>query len=89
VITYEAPKNYKEVLKMMEVEFINQEDPLLAMLEWLPHQLMQVEEVDFFRNHPIDRKYPFLWIDALYEKVREDGRVISIALMIAYGINRE
>ena len=28
-----APKNYKEVLKKMLVEFINQEDPLLAMLE--------------------------------------------------------
>jgi len=27
----------------MLVEFINQEDPLLAMLEWLVHQLMQME----------------------------------------------
>ncbi|MCD6194211.1 MAG: IS256 family transposase [Candidatus Aminicenantes bacterium] len=189
-----APKNYKEVLKKMLVEFINQEDPLLAMLEWLAHQLMQIEaeskvgaakgkhsperrtyfsgkrvrrvdtrvgtiylfipklrkggyipffltqkkrseaalmaliqeafingvstrkierlarslgiesisaaqvseinkglsqQVDFFRNRPLESEYPFLWIDALYEKVREGGRVISIALMIAYGINLE
>jgi len=47
------------------------------------------QQVDFFRNRPLESEYPFLWIDALYEKVREGGRVISIALMIAYGINRE
>jgi len=47
------------------------------------------QQVDFFRNRPLESEYPFLWIDALYEKVRDNGRVISIALMIAYGINRE
>lgn len=46
-------------------------------------------QVDFFRNLPLESEYPFLWIDVLYEKAKEDGRVISIALMIAYGINRE
>lgn len=30
-----------------------------------------------------------MWIDALYEKVRVDGRVISIALMIAYGVTSQ
>ncbi len=47
------------------------------------------QQVDSFRNRPLESEYPFLWIDALYEKVRDNGRVISIALMIAYGINRE
>jgi len=47
------------------------------------------EQVEYFRTKPLESEYPFLWIDALYEKVRDDGRVISIALMIAYGINRE
>jgi len=47
------------------------------------------EQVDYFRTRPLESEYPFLWIDALYEKVRDDGRVISMALMIAYGINRE
>lgn len=47
------------------------------------------EQVEYFRTRPLESEYPFLWIDALYEKVRDDGRVISMALMIAYGINRE
>lgn len=47
------------------------------------------EQVEEFRRRPLEAEYPFLWIDAVYEKVRVDGRVISIALMIAYGINSE
>jgi len=47
------------------------------------------EQVEYFRTKPLESDYPFLWIDALYEKVRDDGPVISLALMIAYGINRE
>jgi putative transposase len=47
------------------------------------------QQVEYFRTRPLESEYPFLWIDALYEKVRDDGRVISMALMIAYGINRE
>jgi transposase-like protein len=44
------------------------------------------EQVDYFRTRPLEEIYPFLWIDALYEKVRVDGRVMNIALMIAHGV---
>jgi len=44
------------------------------------------EQVDYFRTRPLEQIYPFLWIDALYEKVRVDGRVMNIALMIAHGV---
>ena len=189
-----AKTNYKELFKKILVDFIGQEDPLLAMLEWTTQQMMQIEaetkvgakkgehakerqtyfsgtrvrrmdtrlgtvylfipklrkggyipffiterkrseqalialiqeafingvstrkierlarslgiesisasqvseinkglseQVEYFRTKPLESEYPFLWIDALYEKVRDDGRVISMALMIAYGINRE
>ena len=47
------------------------------------------EQVESFRTRPLEAEYPFLWIDALYEKVRVDGRVISIALMIAYGVTSQ
>jgi putative transposase len=32
-------------------------------------------------------EYPFLWIDALYQMVRVEGRVVSVAVMIACGVN--
>jgi hypothetical protein len=45
------------------------------------------QEVEAFRNRPIEGNYPFLTVDATYFKVRENGRVVSKALMIAYGTN--
>lgn len=47
------------------------------------------KEVEAFRDRPIEGNYPFLTIDATYFKVRENGRVISKALMIAYGTGAE
>jgi putative transposase len=39
-----------------------------------------------FRTRPLTEKYPYLWLDALYEKARIDGQVISHAVVIAYGV---
>ena len=45
------------------------------------------EQVQEFRNRKLETQYPFIWVDALYEKVRENGRVISMAILIVYGVN--
>ena len=45
------------------------------------------KEVEAFRNRPLESKYPFLSVDAAYFRVRIKGRIISRALMIAYGVN--
>lgn len=47
------------------------------------------ERVEEFRCRELKAEYPFLWIDAVYEKVRSSGRVESVAVMIAYGVDRE
>ena len=44
-------------------------------------------QVADFKARPLAEEYPFLWIDALYQKVRVEGRVISVAVMIACGVN--
>ena len=44
-------------------------------------------QVKTFRERPIEGRYPFLTVDATYFKVRENHRIISKALMIAYGTN--
>jgi putative transposase len=46
------------------------------------------EQVTAFRTRPLEEEYPFLWIDALYDKVRIEDRVVSLALMIAHGVNK-
>jgi putative transposase len=46
--------------------------------------------VEDFRNRPLDAgPYAYLWIDALYIKVREGGRVASVAMLIATAVNAE
>lgn len=42
-----------------------------------------------FRNRPLNRRYPFVMVDAIYTKVREDNRVRSKGLMIAIGVNEK
>ena len=44
------------------------------------------EEVNKWRQRPLEGEYPYLWLDATYVKVREGGVVISQAIVIAYGV---
>jgi putative transposase len=48
------------------------------------------EVVAAWRNRPLDSSaYPFVWIDALYVKVREAGRICSTAVLVATAVNAE
>lgn len=47
------------------------------------------ETVERFRNRPLTGQYRYLWLDATYLKVREGGRVISMAVVIAVGVHAE
>ncbi len=38
-------------------------------------------------NKEFAEEYSFLWIDAMYQKVRVEGRVVSVAVIIACGVN--
>jgi transposase-like protein len=44
-------------------------------------------QVADFRTRPLAEEYPFLWIDAHYDKVRIGDRVVTMALMIAHGVS--
>ncbi len=47
------------------------------------------KDVQAFRTRPLSGEYPFLTVDATYFKVRENGRIISKALMVAFGTNAQ
>ena len=47
------------------------------------------KNVKEFRERPLTGEYPFMTVDATYFKVRENGRIISKAFMIAYATNSE
>jgi transposase-like protein len=44
------------------------------------------EAVAAFRNRPLEAEYPYLWLDALYLKVRQNHRIVSMAVVIAIGV---
>jgi putative transposase len=43
-------------------------------------------QTDAFRTRRLDAEYPYVWFDARYEHVREDNRVQSMAVVVAYGV---
>ena len=46
--------------------------------------------VDGFMGRPLDGgPYPYLWLDALTQKVREDGRIVNVSVVVATAINGE
>src|ERR1700748_643847 len=47
------------------------------------------ERVKAFLARPIEGDWPYLWIDATYLKVRQNGRIVSVAVIIAVGVNSD
>ena len=47
------------------------------------------ERVDSFLTRPIEGEWPDLWLDAADLKVRQGGRVVSVAAIIACGVNQD
>jgi transposase-like protein len=47
------------------------------------------ERVGAFLDRPIEGEWPYLWIDATYVKVRQDGRIVSVAIIVAVGVNSD
>jgi transposase-like protein len=49
------------------------------------------EEIDgkvkAFLERPIEGDWPYLWLDATYVKVRQNGRIVSVAVIIAVAVN--
>jgi len=47
------------------------------------------DKVKAFLDRPIERDWPYLWIDATYVKQREVGRIVSAAVIVAVGVNSD
>ena len=45
------------------------------------------DKVKAFLDRPIEGDWPYLWIDATYVKVRQNGRIVSVAVIVAVGVN--
>ena len=50
----------------------------------------ELDVVDGFMGRPLDGgPYPYLWLDALTQKVREAGRIVNVSVVVATAVNGE
>ncbi|NNM88158.1 MAG: IS256 family transposase [Phycisphaerae bacterium] len=47
------------------------------------------DKINNFLNRPLEGDWPYVWLDATYLKVREAGRIVSVAVTIAIGVNAD
>ncbi len=47
------------------------------------------ERVHEFLDRPLTGEWPYLWLDATYLKVRQGGRIISVAAIIAVAVKTD
>jgi len=47
------------------------------------------ERVQTFLTRPLEGDWPYVWLDATYVKVRRAGRIVSVAVIIAIGVNHD
>jgi transposase-like protein len=45
--------------------------------------------VKAFLDRPIEGDWPYVWVDATYVKVRQAGRIVSVAVIVAVGVNTD
>ena len=46
-------------------------------------------KIKAFLDRPIEGDWPYIWLDATYVKARRDGRIVSVAVIIAVGVNSD
>jgi len=47
------------------------------------------ERVQAFLTRPIEGDWPYIWLDATYLKVRRDHHIVSVAVIVAVGVNTD
>jgi putative transposase len=47
------------------------------------------QRVKAFLERPLEGDWPYLWIDATYVKGRRGGRIVSVAVIVAVGVNAD
>ena len=47
------------------------------------------ERVQSFLSRPIEGEWPYIWLDATYVKARRDHHIVSVAVIVAVGVNSD
>jgi transposase-like protein len=83
-------ESYLNGVSTRKVERIAEQLGIAGISKSTVSRMCQVldEQVTAFRERPLDGRYPYLWLDAKIERVRDpDGRVRRKALVVAYAVH--
>jgi transposase-like protein len=69
-----------------QVSRLCEDEPLVAIGS---RTMASDERVQAFLNRPLEGDWPFLWLDATYVKLREGGRIVSMAVIVAVAVNTD
>lgn len=47
------------------------------------------QQVEAFRTRPLEKEYPILWVDALYENIRDDHQIVKMAVHVVCGLRMD
>src|SRR5208283_709937 len=47
------------------------------------------DKIGAFLDRPLESDWPYLWLDATYVKVRQNGRIVSVAVIVAVAVNSD
>ena len=47
------------------------------------------DKIGAFLDRPLEGDWPYLWLDATYVKVRQNGRIVLVAVIVAVAVNRD
>jgi len=47
------------------------------------------DKIGVFLDRPLEGEWPYLWLDATYVKVRHNGRIVSVAVIVAVAVNSD
>jgi len=47
------------------------------------------DKIGAFLDRPLEGDWPYLWLDATYVKVRQNGRIVSVAVIVAVAVNSD
>jgi putative transposase len=77
-----STRSVDDLVKAMGMEGINksQVSRLCADID---------ERVDAFLTQPIEGDWPYVWLDATYVKARRDHHIVSVAVIVAVGVNTD
>lgn len=85
IALYGLGMSYKDICKHLEELYGLTVSP--ATLSTITDKI--IEEVKSWQNRPLESVYPFVWLDAIHYKVKEDGAIKTKAVYCLLGVNRE